>query len=70
MPELAQRLGLDLPDALPGNPEALPHFLQRPLVAVDQAEAQLQDAALARGQGIQDVLHLGAQHGQRSGVRR
>src|SRR5260370_39436519 len=70
MPQLAQRLGLDLPDALPGHPEALPHFFQRPLVPVDQAEAQLQHAALTRRERVQDVLHLGAKHGQRSGVRR
>jgi hypothetical protein len=29
MPQLAQRLGLDLPDALAGDLEVLAHFLER-----------------------------------------
>src|SRR5439155_6256141 len=37
--QLAQRLGLDLADALAGHPELAPHFLQRPLAAVLQPEA-------------------------------
>src|SRR5438105_5868100 len=69
MTQLAQRLRLDLPDALSGDTEALAHLLQRPLVAVDEAEAELQHPALARGQRVEDVLHLGAQHGERGSLR-
>src|SRR5438270_8081567 len=65
MTQLAQRLGLDLPDALSRDTEALAHLFERPLVSVDEAEAKLQHPALARGQRVEDVLHLGAQHGAR-----
>ena len=42
--ELAQRLGLDLADALSGHPEPLADLFQRALVAVDQPKPQLQHA--------------------------
>src|SRR5260221_1025175 len=48
VPQLAQRLRLDLADPLPGHAEPLPDLFQRALVAVDQPEPQLQHAPLAR----------------------
>src|SRR6202140_2010655 len=68
--QLAQRFGLDLPDSLAGDPEPLSDLFQRALVAVDQAEAQLQYAPLAGRQGVEHVLDLGVQHRQRCRVLR
>ena len=48
--KLAQRLGLDLADALAGDVELLAHLLQRAGAPVLQAEAQLQHAPLTPGQ--------------------
>src|ERR1700674_1398112 len=62
--QFAQGLGFDLADALAGYPKALAHLFQRSLVAVDQAEAQLQHAPFARRQGVEHVLDLGVQHRQ------
>ena len=53
--ELAQGLGFDLADALAGDLEALPDLFQRVFGAVFQAEAHLDDALLARGEGAQDL---------------
>ena len=58
MTQLAQRLGLDLTNALAGDTESLAHLLQRQLASVDEAEAELQHATFARGQGVEDVLDL------------
>src|SRR5713226_193912 len=66
--QLAQRLRLNLPDALAGDAEALADLLQRPLVAVDQPEPELQNAPLPGGEGVEDVLDLVVEHGQRGGV--
>src|ERR1019366_4975631 len=66
--ELAQRLGLDLTDALAGDAKALAHFFERPLMPVDETEAQLKHTTLAGRQSVEDVLDLGAQHGQRGGI--
>src|SRR5438309_3018119 len=68
--ELAQRLGLDLADALAGDPEPLAHLFQRALVTVDQPESQLQHPPLAWRERVEDVLHLGVEHGERSRVGR
>src|SRR2546426_1108246 len=48
VPELAQRLGLDLPDPLAGDREVLPDFLQRVLATVGEAEPEPQHLLLAR----------------------
>src|SRR2546428_9779411 len=50
VPELAQRLGLDLSDALAGDREVLPDLLQRVLATVGEAEAEPQHLLLARGE--------------------
>ena len=68
MAELAQGLGLDLADPLPGQTEPLADLLQGALVAVDQSEAELEHAPLARPKRVEDVLDLGVKHGQRRGV--
>src|SRR5438093_3193393 len=58
MPQLAQRLRLDLADALAGDGEVLAHFLQRVLRAVAQAEAHLDDLLLARRERLEERLGL------------
>ena len=58
MPQLAQRLRLDLPDALARHLEALSDLFQRVLGAILQAEAHLDHALLARGQGAQHRQRL------------
>src|SRR6202008_1533534 len=47
--QLAQRLGLDLADALAGDAELLTDFLQRMVGVHADAEAHAQHAFLARG---------------------
>src|SRR6266496_5753054 len=58
MPQLAERLGLDLADALAGDREALAHLLEGVLGAVAQPEAHLDDPLLAGGQGLEQRLRL------------
>src|SRR5205085_11290094 len=50
MAQLAQRLGLDLSDALARDREILADLLERVLASVGEAEAQAQDLLLARGE--------------------
>src|SRR3990170_5768405 len=54
--ELAEGLGLDLPDALAGHGEVLADLLERVLAPVGQAEAQAQHLFLPRGERVE---HLG-----------
>src|SRR5205807_8392787 len=56
--QLAERLGLDLADALARDAELAPDLLQRAEAAVLQAVAQLDDAALAVGEALQRVADL------------
>src|SRR5215813_11759959 len=58
MTELAERLRLDLTDALARDREALADFLERVLAAVADAEAHLDDLLLARRQRLQHRLGL------------
>ena len=58
MPQLAQRLGFDLPDAFAGDGERLPYFFERVLAAVFQAEAHLDDFFFARRQRSEHVRSL------------
>ena len=53
VPQLAERLGFDLADALAGESEQLAHFLKRVLAAVFQPEADLDDLFLAWGERLQ-----------------
>ena len=48
--ELVERLRLDLADALAGDAEALADLLQRAGLLAAEAEAELQDLALAVGE--------------------
>src|SRR5512143_3116701 len=56
--ELAQGLGLDLADALARHLELLADLLERVLVAVAQAEAHLEDPALALRERLEGLLDL------------
>src|SRR5437773_12100139 len=58
VPELAQRLGLDLPDPLAGDREVLPDFFQRVLATVGEAEPEPQHLLLARREGVEDLVRL------------
>ena len=58
MAQLAQRLGFDLPDALPGDAKLLAHFLQRVPLTVNQPEPHLQHLPLSLAERVQDRLHL------------
>src|SRR3972149_6774837 len=58
MAQLAQRLRLDLPDALAGDREALADLLERVLAAVADAEPHLDDFLLARRERLQDRVGL------------
>src|SRR5690554_2515941 len=58
MAQLAQRLRLDLADALARHAEVLADLLQRVVLPVLQPEAHLQHLALAVTQPVQQVLHL------------
>src|SRR5207245_2463085 len=55
LPQLQQAARLDLADALAGDAVGPRHLLQGPRLAVAQAEAQLDDLALARGQRSQHL---------------
>src|SRR5690606_41288053 len=50
--------GLDLPDALARQPELLPDLFQRVAASVLQAEAQPQNARLARGERGEQFFYL------------
>src|SRR5579875_2193039 len=58
MAQLAQGLGLDLPDALACDMELLTHFFKRATASIVQTEAQLQHLALSLRQAIQHILYL------------
>src|ERR1700719_2303299 len=58
MPQLSQRLGLNLPDAFASYRERLADFLKRVLRAIFQSKAHLDDLLLARGQRTQHLRSL------------
>src|SRR5262245_33687715 len=61
MPQLAQRLRLDLAYPLARNGEVLTDFLERVLAAVREAEAQPQHLLLTRRERVEDLVGLLAQ---------
>src|SRR5262245_61100627 len=61
MAELAEGLGLYLANALTGDREVLPHFLEGVLAAVGEPEAEPQHLLLARGERVQHLVRLLAQ---------
>src|ERR1700739_860620 len=67
MPQLAQRLGFDLPNAFARDLEALSHLFQRVLRAVLQPKAHLDNALFPRGKSPQNLrrvlLQIHADHG-------
>src|SRR5512140_2007322 len=58
VPQLAQRLGFDLANALPGDGKALSDFFQRMLAPVAEPEPHLDDLLLPRGECLEDRLRL------------
>ena len=58
MPQLAQRLRLDLPDALPRDGEAPADFFQRVLAFLTDPEPEPEDLLLLRRQGRKRPLDL------------
>src|SRR5258708_19928410 len=69
--QLFERLGLDLPDTLAGDPEGLADFGERVVVGAADAEAHAQDVLLARGQAGQRLAQdarQGARFDHRMGV--
>src|SRR5262245_27549546 len=58
MPELPERLRLDLADALAGDVELLPNLLEGPGTPVLEAEAELEHAPLAARQRVEHRLDL------------
>src|SRR5687767_7190673 len=70
MAHLAQRLCLDLADALARHLELLADFLECAAVAVDKAEPQRKDPALALGERIQNIDDLFAEQRVRGHVVR
>src|SRR5215475_15408314 len=58
MAELAEGLGLYLANALTGDGEVLPHFLEGVLAAVGEPEAEAQHLLLARGERVQHLVGL------------
>src|SRR5436305_15326664 len=58
MPQLPQRLSLDLPDTLAGDCERLSDFFERVLAAVFKAKPHLDDLLLARRQSAKHVRSL------------
>src|SRR2546426_8734091 len=68
MAQLAERLGLDLANALASDPEVLPDLFQRVLAAVGEAEAKTQHLLLARRERVEDLVRLLAQRQPDDGV--
>ena len=58
MPEFAQRLGFDLANTFPGDPELAAHFFQGPIFAIAKSETKFDDLSLALGQLAQRLRDL------------
>src|SRR5262245_33449887 len=58
VPQLAQRLGLDLSDALARDREILADLLQRVLASVVEPEAHLDDFLFARSERLEYLRRL------------
>ena len=68
MTELRECLRLDLPDPLSGEMELAAHLLQRPVVAVQQPEPELDDLFLPLRKRVEDRLELLVEEDGRRGV--
>src|SRR5579864_603392 len=62
MPQLPQRLRLDLPDPLARHAELPAHLFQRSRTAVVEPEAQLEHLPLPRRERIENALQLLFEH--------
>src|SRR6266511_39067 len=60
--QFSDGLGLDLPDALAGDLEDPSDLFEGIGVAIAQAVAELDDLALAVGQGLEDLVDLLLEH--------
>ena len=58
MPQLPQRLGLNLPDALSGHPKLPAHLFQSAASPTQYPEPQLQHPAFPVTQGVKRLIHL------------
>ena len=70
VPELREGLRLDLPDPLSSEVELAADLLQRPGVAVQQPEPELDDLLLSLRKRVKDRLELLLEEGGRRGVDR
>src|SRR5438477_10202708 len=70
VPQLAERLRLDLPDALAGDVELAPDLFEGASATVLETEPQLEDATLAAGEALEHALDLLLQEFVRRGVGR
>src|SRR4051795_2663226 len=69
VPELRQRLRLDLADPLAGEAELLADLVERARLAVCEAEAQCDDRCLTLGQRLQHAVELTLQQTERHDLR-
>src|SRR5216683_1071801 len=69
VPQLAERLRLDLPDASAGDVELAPDLFEGAGASVLEAEPQLEDATLAAGEALEHALDLLLEELVRRGVR-
>jgi hypothetical protein len=70
VPQLGQCLRLDTGDPLSGDAQPLAHLLDGALPTIDEPEAQLEDAPLARRQSGEDILDIDAERRRRRLVER
>jgi hypothetical protein len=70
VPELGQRLGLYLADAFARYTELPAHLFQGPWMTIKKAEAELDDLALADGEGLEHCLQLFLQKCKRGCINR
>ena len=54
----SERFGFDLANPLAGDFKLFPHLFERAAVAIDEAKPLLENFALARGEGIEDVPYF------------
>src|SRR5438552_1088962 len=70
VPQLAERLRLDLPDALAGDVELAPDLFEGAGATILETEPQLEDATLAAGEAFEHALDLLLEELVRRGVGR
>src|SRR5258708_40020461 len=58
MAQFAERLGFNLPNALPRHVELLPHLLEGPVDSISNPESHSHHFLLARGKGGEQFLDI------------